>query len=394
MGGETSGERRRVGAYGVCRDGNGRVLLARASAAADFPGFWQFPGGGIDHAEHPADAVVREFAEETGLTVAVTGLRAVLADVIRLPDLGVALHTDRIIYHLSGVSGALRMETGGTTDLVAWITPAEAATIPLMPFTAELLGLPVTPLPEDERPAAPRLPYDPPSPDRRQRFGAYGLVTDGPGRVLLTMIAEGYPGAGRWHLPGGGTDHGEQPVAALLREIVEESGQLGRVTALLDVDSLHNPAALGPEGRPLDWHGIRALYRVVVETPTEPVVTELAGGSTARAAWFAPEQVAGLPLTDIAERALRLAGGLTTAPPEIRPRSCPRDAGDRVRATSATASARRRWPPPGASPPKVDDRSPSRHRPAPVQSLVEVGGEKGVALHDRNNRAINAVCRR
>ncbi|SCL13699.1 ADP-ribose pyrophosphatase YjhB, NUDIX family [Micromonospora inyonensis] len=298
--------RRRVGAYGLLTGADGRVLLARGSVLADFPGVWQLPGGGLEHAEHPAVAVVREFAEETGLVVETAGLAAVVADVIRLPDLGVALHTDRIIYHVKGVSGTLRHEADGTTDLVAWITPAEAAGLPLMPFTADLLGLPVTPLPEDVPPAAPRVPYDPPSPDRRQRFGAYGLVTDPEDRVLLTQIADGYPGAGRWHLPGGGTDHGEQPVTALLREIVEESGQLGRVTALLDASSLHNPAALGPEGRPLDWHGVRVLYRVVVEAPTVPEVTELAGGSTARAAWFDRRAAVDLPLTDIAARALRL----------------------------------------------------------------------------------------
>ncbi len=81
-----------------------------------------------------------------------------------------------------------------------------------------------------------------------QRFGAYGLVTDPAGRLLLTLIAEGYPGAGQWHLPGGGTDLGEPPAAGLLRELVEEAGQLGRVVGLLGLSSLHNPAALGPEG--------------------------------------------------------------------------------------------------------------------------------------------------
>ncbi|WDZ88266.1 NUDIX hydrolase [Micromonospora cathayae] len=307
--------RRRVAAYGVLRDGSGRVLLTRASAAADFPGVWQVPGGGVEHAEHPADAVVREFAEETGLVVEVAGLLSVVADVIRLPAPGVALHSDRIIYRVTGVSGSIRNESDGTTDLVAWITPAEMTRIPLMPFTAELLGLPVVPLPEDEPPAAPRLAHGPPaaprlsygSPptDRRQRFGAYGLVTDPQQRVLLTLIADGYPGAGHWHLPGGGTDHGEQPASALLREIVEESGQLGRVVELIEVSHFHNPGALGPEGRPLDWHGVRVVYRVVVESPTEPVVTESAGGSTVQAAWFTWADVAGLPLTDVAERVLR-----------------------------------------------------------------------------------------
>ena len=40
------------------------------------------------------------------------------------------------------------------------------------------------------------------------------------------------------------------------------------------------PAALGPEGVPIDWHVVRVLFRVQVDTPTEPVVTEAAGGST------------------------------------------------------------------------------------------------------------------
>lgn len=296
-------QRRRIGSYGLCRNGDS-VLLARASELAVFPGVWQLPGGGVQHAEHPADAVVREFIEETGLAVEVTGVRAVVADVLRLPDLGVAVHTDRIVYDVAARSGPLRDELDGTTDLVTWLPPDEAAGLPLMPFTAELLGLPVTPLPEDVVPVAPRPPFPPRQDDRRQRFGAYGLVTDPGGRVLLTMIADGYPGAGRWHLPGGGTDHGEQPVSALLRELVEESGQLGRVVNLLGVNNLHNPAALGPEGRPLDWHGVRVIYRVMVDVPTEPVVTELAGGSTARADWFPRERAATLPLTDVAAQVI------------------------------------------------------------------------------------------
>ncbi|MFG2102089.1 NUDIX hydrolase [Micromonospora echinaurantiaca] len=294
-------EVRRVGAYGVCEDA-GRVLLARGSAACPYPGVWQLPGGGVEHAEHPAHAVVREFAEETGLTVEVTGLRAVLADVTTCPADGVAVHTDRLVFDVVARGGEPRPEPAGGSDELAWFTPAEAAEVPLMPFTAELLGLPVSPLPPGLPRSLPAEQAAPPHPDRRLRFGAYGLVTDPAGRVLLTMIADGYPGAGRWHLPGGGTDHGEQPIAALLRELVEEGGQLGRVVELIGVDNLHNPAALGPEGRPLDWHGVRVIYRVAVDAPTEARVTELAGGSTARAAWFTPEQLAGLPLTEIAAK--------------------------------------------------------------------------------------------
>ncbi|MEV4712888.1 NUDIX domain-containing protein [Micromonospora sp. NPDC049374] len=293
---------RRVGAYGVLWGAERRVLLVRGSALADFPGVWSLPGGGLEHAEHPAHAVVREVSEETGLTVEVSGLRAVVADVTPYPDLGVALHTDRMLFDVTAVGGRLRAERDGSTDLARWLTLDEAAELPLLAFTAEAVGLPVVPLPSGA--LRRREPFPRPGADRRQRFGAYGVVTDPSGRVLLTLIAEGYPGAGRWHLPGGGTDHGEQPVTALLRELVEESGQLGRVTELIGVDNLYNPAALGPEGYPLDWHGIRVVYRVQVDVPTEPAVTELAGGSTARAAWFTPSELRNLPMTEIAATAL------------------------------------------------------------------------------------------
>ncbi|WP_091350500.1 NUDIX hydrolase [Micromonospora rhizosphaerae] len=301
-------QRRRIGAYGVLGDADGRVLLARGSAGCPYPGVWQLPGGGLKHAEHPAAAVVREFAEETGLAVRVTGVRDAVADVATFRDAGVIVHTDRLVFDVEARGGELRPEPAGGSDELRWFTPDEAAGVPLMPFTAELLGLPVAPLPRDLPRALPPAHAAPPATDRRQRFAAYGLVTDPADRVLLTMIAEGYPGAGRWHLPGGGTDHGEQPAAGLLRELVEEAGQLGRVVDLMAVDNLHNPAALGPEGRPLDWHSVRVIYRVRVDAPTEAVVTELAGGSTARAAWFAPERVSRLRMTEVAARATGRSG--------------------------------------------------------------------------------------
>ncbi|MEJ3743784.1 NUDIX domain-containing protein [Actinomycetes bacterium KLBMP 9797] len=301
------GQRRRIAAYGMCLDRDGRVLLARGSEQAAFTGVWQIPGGGIEHGEHPADGVVREFAEETGLAVTVAGLRAVVSDVLLLPD-GVAEHTDRIIYDVRVTGGVLRDEPDGTTDLASWHSLDEAKSLALMPFTAELLGVPVVPL-ATPPPGPPPPPVS--GPPRGQRFAAYGLATDPPGRVLLTLIAPGFPGAGHWHLPGGGTDFGEQPATALERELAEEAGQVGRVTGLIEVNHHHNPAARGPEGYPMDWHAVRVIYRVVVDAPTEAVVTEAAGGSTADARWFTPAEAAQLSLTVPAADALAylLVGG-------------------------------------------------------------------------------------
>jgi 8-oxo-dGTP diphosphatase len=289
----------------VGRDGAGRVLLVRLSADALEPGQWLPPGGGVEHGEHPADAVVREIAEETGLEVAVTGLRAVLADVVTVGDL--AIHNDRVVYDVAVRGGRLRDEPDGTTDRVAWCRREELPGLPLLPFAAEVLRDEALPLVgvSTPRPVPPPDAAPPPTP-QGQRFGVYGVVTDPAGRVLLTLIADGYPGAGRWHLPGGGTDHGEQPEPALLRELAEESDQVGRVVRLLDVSHRRNPRAIGPEGYPIDWHTVRAYYRVAVDVPTPARVTEAAGGSTARAAWFTPGEAAGLVLSEVAAHGLDL----------------------------------------------------------------------------------------
>ncbi|MFC7534842.1 NUDIX hydrolase [Actinoplanes sp. GCM10030250] len=296
--------RRRAAAYGVCRTADGPVLLTRGSDASAFPGVWSLPGGGIDHGEHPDGAVVREFAEETGLDVRISGLRAVLADLARLPD-GSIEHTDRIVYDVEPVGGTLRPEVSGTTDLAEWAEPAQVAARPLLPFTARVLGVRFDP--GDPTAGVPSGEIERP-PGRVQRFGAYALATDPTGRVLLTRISDGYPGGGQWHLPGGGTDFGETPERALDRELYEETSQRGRIVGLLGVGHRYDPAAMGPEGVPLDWHVIRALYQVRVDQPTVAAVTEAAGGSTAEAVWFRPEELVNLPLTELSREALGRTG--------------------------------------------------------------------------------------
>ena len=305
---------RRIAAYAVATAPDGRVLLVRASSRSGTPGVWSLPGGAIDHGEDPNHTVVRETAAETGLSVAVTGLRDVLADMRSLPHRGITIHTDRLIYEVSVRGGNLLDRVGQPTDLARWHTLEEAEQLRLRPFTAAALGLSAASA--DLRPEeAPDFPsfYAYPGPDglhRSQRFAAYAIATDPHERLLLTRISPGYPGAGCWHLPGGGTDYGEQPGAALLRELVEETGQAGRLIELLGVASHRDAASLGPEGYPIDWHGVRAFYRVVVDAPTEVTIHDV-GGSTSEATWMPLKQVADLPadqLTEVTAEALHKAG--------------------------------------------------------------------------------------
>jgi len=302
---------RRIAAYGMCTDSSGKVLLVRASARSGTPGAWSLPGGAVDHGEHPYDTVVRETAAETGLSVAVAGLRDVRTDMRALPGRGITLHTDRLIYEVTVRGGTLRDRIGQPTDLARWLSVEEAAKLPLRPFTAAALGLPAdhVDLCPDEPPELPSF-HAVAGPDglhRAQRFAAYAVATDGQGRLLLTRISDGYPGAGCWHLPGGGTDYGEQPGTALIRELEEETGQCGRLVGLLGVASHRDAASLGPEGYPIDWHGVRALYRVVVDGATELKVID-EGGSTAEARWFTADELTDLPLTEVTTEAVRIAG--------------------------------------------------------------------------------------
>ena len=48
-----------------------RLLVARRKGDTVLGGFWEFPGGKIESGETAEQCVVREFAEELGLTVAV-----------------------------------------------------------------------------------------------------------------------------------------------------------------------------------------------------------------------------------------------------------------------------------------------------------------------------------
>lgn len=55
-------------------DGAGRVLVQQRPQGREHGGLWEFPGGKVEPGEGPADALVREIAEELGLAIAAADL--------------------------------------------------------------------------------------------------------------------------------------------------------------------------------------------------------------------------------------------------------------------------------------------------------------------------------
>lgn len=136
-------ERSRTAAYALVRRGTD-ILLVRASDESGAPGRWFLPGGGIEFGEHPADAVVRELREETGLGGVVTSLVGVRSDVQTRPDGGERLHTLRVCYAVEVTGGDLVSEVAGSTDLARWVDADAALDLDLMPFVRAFLA-PETP---------------------------------------------------------------------------------------------------------------------------------------------------------------------------------------------------------------------------------------------------------
>ncbi|HOS97818.1 MAG TPA: (deoxy)nucleoside triphosphate pyrophosphohydrolase [Deltaproteobacteria bacterium] len=58
---------REVAAAVIIRDG--RVLIARRKAGQPMEGFWEFPGGKVEHGETPQQCLERELREELGIAV-------------------------------------------------------------------------------------------------------------------------------------------------------------------------------------------------------------------------------------------------------------------------------------------------------------------------------------
>lgn len=136
---------------------------------------------------------------------------------------------------------------------------------------------------------------------RRTRLAAYGLIRDADGRILLCRAAADQNGAGYWTLPGGGVEWGEDPAAAVIRELDEETGLTGFVDAVAGVFSRTYEPDETPYGQPL--HAVGIVFHVGVTGGELRVEVD---GSTDACAWVATAELDSLPLAALAVWAIRL----------------------------------------------------------------------------------------
>ncbi len=267
-------QRQRVAAYAVVlrtgEDGQARVLLSRLAPRISSGELWTLPGGGIDHGEHPRDALVREIKEETGLDALVGETARVYS--AHLPTVwreGARQDYQalRLVFEAwvpTDAPAPRVLEVNGSTVEAAWVLVGEVrdGTVPVTALVDEAL--------EDHEPF------------RLQRLAAYAVIRRGP-TILLTRISRRGHHTGRWTLPGGGVDHGESPIEALSREVAEECGMDCEVGGLIGVDDVHF-SGTAPSGRHEDFHGIHLLFSATVADDAEPRPVEV-DGTTDAAAW-------------------------------------------------------------------------------------------------------------
>jgi len=110
------------------------------------------------------------------------------------------------------------------------------------------------------------------------------VAFDGHGRLLLVRRANP-PAQGKWSIPGGRVEPGEEHEAAVLRELREETALVGSVVR--EVGRIDRDAPSG---------GVYVIrdFLVSVDGETAP----RAGDDASEARWFAPDELEGLETSE------------------------------------------------------------------------------------------------
>lgn len=121
-------------------DDDGRLLLVREAET----GLWQTVGGAVEPDESPAQAAIRESAEEAGVVVELAGIRGVVGG----PSFRMTYPNGDLVSYVSTIFDACVIDgeprpDGEETIDVAWFRVDQLADVALSRFTIALLSDPV-----------------------------------------------------------------------------------------------------------------------------------------------------------------------------------------------------------------------------------------------------------
>lgn len=129
------------------------------------------------------------------------------------------------------------------------------------------------------------------------RIACYAIVFNSEHKVLLCRLSNGIPHSGKWTLPGGGIEFGEDLQAGAAREVFEETGLTVRVTGVLDA---HSELFTYPERQA---QAVRVIFGADLESGD---IKFEENGSTDMCAFFSLDELEQLPCVDLVFRSIQL----------------------------------------------------------------------------------------
>ena len=110
----------------------GRVLLSQRKSGSHLAGAWEFPGGKVEPGESPETALIRELAEEVGITVEAPCLAPLTFASHAYPD----FHLLMPLYVCRRWAGIARPLEG---QRLKWVRARELRSYPMPPADAPLI---------------------------------------------------------------------------------------------------------------------------------------------------------------------------------------------------------------------------------------------------------------